>query len=89
MSVEESFAKGIKCAKAGRYTEAGNFFLEVLKTTGISERRKLYQKALYNYGIICLKLGKYEEAIEKFNVLTLIDPNDTDSWYGLGIAGAL
>lgn len=73
MSCKESLLRGINSSKEGKYSEAKNYFLECLKTIEVVESN-LYEKALYNYGIICLKLGEYEEAIESFGKLTAIKP---------------
>ena len=64
---------------AGRTDEAmNNFKLAVDK----SPNNKLYR---YNYGVLLLKAGDHQAAVEQFEAAVVVDPRFEDALYNLGV----
>jgi tetratricopeptide (TPR) repeat protein len=61
-----------------RYEEALRVFDEVLES-------KLWERPLFNKGRVYLKLGNYSEAFACFNRALMVNPDESDVYYYLGV----
>jgi len=66
----------------GKYTEALNYYSEVLTRPEYRKNHMLWN----NKGLVFLKLSKYENAIESFDNAIKLLPNSTTALYNKGIA---
>ena len=64
--------------KLERYEEALRVFDEVLES-------RLWERPLFNKGRVYLKLGEYSEALACFNRALMVNPDESDVSYYLGV----
>lgn len=62
----------------GNYVEALDIFNKILQST-------LWERALFNKGRVYLKLENYNEALANFNRALMVNPNNDEVYFYLGV----
>ena len=80
LTVEVVYQEGRAAYEAGKYPEAIEKFVYVVRTD------PQHTNALVNWGAALSRSGKPAEAIEKYQLALLQDPDKAEAYYNWGVA---